>query len=159
LAQLEHSLLQKRDTNTTRPAKAGQGRKRKSTHALSNQVRPMLCNSLILPRAEQVHFIPVGIKLCQDFFGGFKCFSDLTHAFCPQGASVLTKALPDQVRDVLVVPSWANAWLGVSLLALADSLESISFFAYKVESFLFILYKFFVIYEEQLNQKNYNIAF
>jgi hypothetical protein len=57
---------------------------------------------------------------------------------------------------------WANAWLGVSLLAPADSLESILFFAYKVESFLSFLsflYKFFIVYEEQLNQENYNITF
>jgi hypothetical protein len=52
----------------------------------------------------------------------------------------------------------ANAWLGVSLLAAMDSLESIPFFVYKVESFLFFLYKFFIVYEEQLNQKNFNIA-
>jgi hypothetical protein len=54
---------------------------------------------------------------------------------------------------------WANAWLGVSLLAPMDSLEFISFFAYKVESFFFLFCKFFVVYEEQLNQKNYNITF
>jgi hypothetical protein len=33
----------------------------------------------------------------------------------------------------------ANVWLGVSFLAPIDSLESISFFAYKVEFFLFFL--------------------
>ena len=54
---------------------------------------------------------------------------------------------------------WANAWLGVSFLAPANLLESISFNAYKFESFSFFWYKFFVIYEEQLNQKNYNVTF
>jgi hypothetical protein len=29
----------------------------------------------------------------------------------------------------------------------------------KLKSFSFSLYKFFVVYEEQLNQKNYNITF
>jgi hypothetical protein len=35
----------------------------------------------------------------------------------------------------------------------------IIFFAYKVESFSIFLYKFFVVYEMQQSQKNYNITF
>jgi hypothetical protein len=47
----------------------------------------------------------------------------------------------------------ANAWLGVSLLAPVDSLESKPFFAYKVESFLFFLYKFFVVMKNNQTKK------
>jgi hypothetical protein len=48
---------------------------------------------------------------------------------------------------------WVNAWLGDQKRQIR---ESISTFVYEVESLKKKLYKFFVVYEIQLNQKNYN---
>jgi hypothetical protein len=55
-------------------------------------------------------------------------------------ARILRRSDMSEREAILIdLTKGANAWLGVSLLAPADSLESISFFAYKVESFLFFL--------------------
>jgi hypothetical protein len=52
----------------------------------------------------------------------------------------------------------ANAWLSGPKAANQTPKESISSFAFKVVSFLIFLYKFFVVYEIQLSQNNYNIT-
>ena len=44
-----------------------------------------------------------------------------------------------------------NAWLTKPKEANQNFKESMSSFAYKIESYLFILYKFFVVSEIQLN--------
>jgi hypothetical protein len=55
-----------------------------------------------------------------------------------EGGSLALEGIYSGCMGWVHAPPRANAWLGVSLLAPADSLESKSFFAYKVESFFFL---------------------
>jgi hypothetical protein len=70
----------------------------------------------------------------------------------------MTRATNIETMEIILLSFWVYVHIGVSIFASVDSLRvHIIFLLIKlIFIYLFCLYNFFVVYEIQLNPKNYN---